>query len=155
MQKTVGDSLTKHVQMVMPEHINSSDRLFGGKLMQWVDMVAGVAARRHAGCEVTTAAIDNLHFIAPAFKDDILQLVGRVTHVGRTSMEVRVDTYAENNDSAPRLINTAFFVMVALTGKGAPCAVPQLLLQTDGEREEHAAAERRREMRKERRIQGF
>ena len=48
-------SRTEHTQIVLKEHINGQNRLFGGRLMEWIDVVAAVAARRHAGHNVTTA----------------------------------------------------------------------------------------------------
>ncbi len=94
--KHVSDSKTEQIQILMPEHINGAGRLFGGQLVEWIDVVAGVVARRHSGCNITTAAIDNLQFKAGAYANDTLVLIGRITHVGRTSMEVRVDTYVED-----------------------------------------------------------
>ena len=96
MEKSVSASRTEQIQILMPEHINGAGRLFGGKLVEWIDVVASVVARRHSGCNVITAAIDNLQFKAGAYVNDTLVLIGRVTHVGRTSMEVRVDTYVES-----------------------------------------------------------
>ena len=64
--KRVEDSRTEQVQILMPEHINGTRRLFGGKLMEWIDVVAAVVARRHSGCEVTTASVDILQVRAAA-----------------------------------------------------------------------------------------
>ena len=64
--KKVSDSKTEQIQILMPEHINGFNRLFGGKLMEWIDVVAAVVARRHSGCNVTTASVDNLQFKAAA-----------------------------------------------------------------------------------------
>lgn len=94
--KRISDSLTTHVEILMPADLNGYNRLFGGRLMQWIDVVAGVVARRHSGCEVTTASVDQLEFQAPAFVNDTIAMEGRITHVGRTSMEVRVDTFVES-----------------------------------------------------------
>lgn len=146
--KRVSDSVATHVEILMPSAMNGYDRLFGGQLMQWIDVVAAVAARRHSGCEVTTACVDNLVFHAPAHVNDTLTLEGRVTWVGRTSMEVRVDTFVEALGGERTLINSAYLVMVALdraTHKPAP--VPPLVLETDAERAEWDAALRRREHR--------
>ena len=92
--KYVRDSLTSHVEILMPAAMNGYERLFGGQLIQWIDVVAAVVARRHSGCEVTTACVDNLVFQAPAHVNDTLYMEGRVTWVGRTSLEVRVDPLA-------------------------------------------------------------
>lgn len=64
--KTVAGSRTEQVQILLPEHINGYNRLFGGRLMQWIDVVAAVVARRHSNRNVTTVSIDNLHFKAAA-----------------------------------------------------------------------------------------
>jgi len=60
------ESFTEHVEIVMYRHTNGSGRLFGGALLQMIDTIGAICARRHAGTEVTTVAIDNLSFKAPA-----------------------------------------------------------------------------------------
>ena len=105
--KKVTDSLTEQIHVVIYPDINGFGRLFGGQLLKWIDEVAGATARRHCGNNATTAAIDNLQFKAGAFINDVLVLTGRVTYVGKTSMEVRVDTYKENPDGTRHPINRA------------------------------------------------
>ena len=65
--KRVADSITTDVEILMPSNLNGYERLFGGQLMQWIDVVAAVAARRHSGHEVTTACVDYLEFLSPAY----------------------------------------------------------------------------------------
>lgn len=153
--KRVEDSLTEQIQILMPEHINGAGRLFGGKLVEWIDVVAGVVARRHSGRNVITAAIDNLQFKEGAYVNSTLVLIGRITHVGRTSMEVRVDTYVEELNGTRRAVNRAYLVLVALDEQERPARVPGLLLESETEREEWAAGERRRELRTRRRQEGY
>lgn len=149
--KRVADSFASHVEILMPGDMNGYGRLFGGKLMQWIDVVAGVVARRHAETEVTTACIDHLEFQAPAHVNDTLTLEGRITYVGTTSMEVRVDTFVEALGGARTRVNRAYFVMVALDpATHRPTAVPPLLLETDEDRAEWAAAQARAQARKAR-----
>lgn len=148
-------SRTEHTQIVLKEHINGQNRLFGGRLMEWIDVVAAVAARRHAGYNVTTASIDTLNFKAPAFINDTIVLVGKVTYAGHTSMEVRVDTYVEALDGERTCINTAYLVLVALDDLGRPTEVPPLLPETDEERAEAEAGLRRTLLRKQRKQECF
>ena len=155
MEKGVAESQTEQIQILMPEHINGAGRLFGGKLVEWIDVVAGVGARRHSGCNVITAAIDNLQFKAGAYVNDTLVLIGRVTHVGHTSMEVRVDTYVESLSGTRSVVNRAYLVLVALDEEGNPTSVPSLRLETESERAEWDAGERRRDLRKIRRLEGY
>lgn len=147
--KKVSESKTEQVHIVMYSDINGFKRLFGGILLQWMDVVAGVAARRHSGCNVTTAAIDNLQFKAPAYANETIVLHGRVTWVGSSSMEVRVDAFTEALDGEKKLINTAYFIVVALDEDEHPVRVPRLICETDEERAEYAAAEQRQAHRRE------
>lgn len=154
-KKRVQDSRTEQVHIVMPSVINGQRRLFGGALMQWIDVVAGVVARRHAGMDVTTAVVDQLSFLAPAHINDTLACVGQITYVGRTSMEVRVDSFVERLDGTRKLVNRAYFVMVAVDPDGNPQRVPGLILETQGEREEWENALKRRQLRDMRRRENI
>ena len=153
--KTVGESRTEQVQIVLPGHSNGDGRLFGGRLMEWIDVVAAVVARRHSGVNVTTAAVDNLQFKAAAHIGDTVLLVGQMTWTGNTSMEVRVDVYVENLGGDKALINQAYLVLVALDEQEQPVEVPGLLLENETERAEWEAGERRRELRSRRRKEGY
>jgi acyl-CoA hydrolase len=153
--KRVSDSVTEQVQILMPSHINGADRLFGGQLVEWIDVVAAVVARRHSGCNVTTAAIDNLQFKAGAFINNTLVLIGRITYVGKTSMEIRVDTYVEDLSGVRKVVNRAYLVLVALDEKGNPSEVPKLILETESERAEWEAGKKRHTLRHKRRREGY
>lgn len=153
--KRVADSRAEQIQILMPEHINGYKRLFGGRLVEWIDIVAGVVARRHSGCNVTTAAIDNLQFEGAAHVNSTVVLLGRITFVGTTSMEVRVDTFVEHLDGTRTQVNRAYLVMVALDEQERPTAVPGLILETDEERAEWEAGQRRNALRKQRRREHF
>jgi acyl-CoA hydrolase len=154
-KKHVEDSKTEQVYMIRSQHINGYGRLFGGYLMQWIDELSVVVSKRHCGCEVTTAAIDNINFKAGAFAGDMVVLVGRLTHVGKTSMEVRVDAYVEDNKGIRRSINRAYVVMVAIDSEGRAVQVPELEIETESERAEWESGKKRYELRKQRRVEGF
>ncbi len=124
--KKRSDSLTEHVQIVMYRHTNGSGRLFGGALLQMIDVVGAICARRHSGTEVTTVAIDNLSFKAPAEINSTLLLVSEVESVGRTSMKVKVSTFVEYLDGRREEINVAHTTFVALDANNHPTVVPLL-----------------------------
>jgi acyl-CoA hydrolase len=153
--KRVTDSITEQAQILMASHINGADRLFGGQLVEWIDVVAAVVARRHSGCNVITAAIDNLQFKAGAYINNTLVLVGRITYVGKTSMEIRVDTYVEDLTGVRKVVNRAYLVMVALDEDGIPVEVPDLILETESERAEWEAGKKRHALRNQRRKEGY
>lgn len=153
--KKVSESMTEQQYLIRPVHMNHYNRLFGGELLRWIDELAGIVARRHCNANITTAAIDNLQFKAPVFAGQMLVLVGKVTYTGSTSMEVRVDTYTEDLDGIRRVINRAYFVMVAIDDNGKPIPVPEIIPETEEQKMEYEAAIKRREMRKQRRQEGF
>lgn len=152
--KKISESATEQVQIIMPEQINGFNRLFGGKLVEWMDVVAAVVARRHSDCNVTTASIDSLHFKAPAYVNDTMVLQGRITYVGNTSMEVRVDAYTEALGGQKQLVNTAYFTLVALDEKERPVRVPRLICETDEDEEEYKAGAKRKEHRQNTTVYG-
>lgn len=90
-KKKVSESRVEQVYQIRPEHLNSAGRLLGGRLMEWIDEVAGLVGIRHSQCNVITASVDNLKFIRGVFQNDLVVLIGNVTYVGNTSMEIRVD----------------------------------------------------------------
>lgn len=153
--KRVSDSMTEQVQIIMNEQINGYGRLFGGRLVEWIDVVAGVVARRHSNCNITTAAIDNLHFKEAARVNQTVVLDGRITYVGKTSMEVRVDTFVEALSGKKTLVNRAYLVMVALDENERPTQVPPLLLETEEEKIEWEAGAKRSALRKQRKLEQF
>ena len=153
--KKVTDSLTEQQYLICPAHINHYGRLFGGQLLKWIDELAGIVAIRHCGSTVTTAAIDNLQFQAPAYTGDMIVLRGQITYVGRSSMEVRVDTYRESLDGQREMINRAYIDMVAINCQGKAVEVPDLCIETQEQRAEYEAAQKRKQMRKQRRQEGF
>ena len=143
--KTVDDSRVETVHLIRPTHLNGADRLFGGILMQWIDEVAVIVAKRHSMSSVTTASVDNLTFLHGAYQNDMVVIKGKMTWVGSTSMEVCVDTYVESPSGERHRINNAHFMMVALDENDKPVKVPKLILQTD---DEHLAWEHGEERRR-------
>ena len=151
LTKTVDDSRVETVHIVRPNHLNGANRLFGGILMQWIDEVAGIVAKRHSMTNVTTAAVDDLTFLRGAYQNDMVVIKGKITWVGTTSMEVCVDTYVENVNKERQWINNAYFVMVALDENDKPVKVPRLALQTEEERRTWEIADERRRLWNQRR----
>ena len=133
-KKSISDSLTESIKSVRYEDINGVNRLFGGRLMEWIDDAAGTAAIRHCGIYVTTACVDTLEFRSPAFLGDIVVIEAEVTYVGKSSLEVRVNSYVEDPASGTRaLINRAFLTEVCVDDDGRPCVVPYGLALTKAE----------------------
>lgn len=150
--KTPSETKSEITQILPYYAINGNGRLLGGFLLNCIDEVATASAKRFCRTKVATAAIDSVDFIAPAFIGELFTATGVVTRAGKTSLEVKVSCYIENDDGTRRLINRAYAVFVALSEDGKPIPVPELLLQTDEEKAEYAAACKRDEERKKRRA---
>lgn len=153
--KKVSESTTEQIYYVRYTHLNSLKRLYGGQLLSWIDEIAGATARRHSGMDAITASIDNLHFKSGAFLNELIVLIGNVTYVGKTSMEIRVDTYREDYDGKRYPINRAYLVMVAIGPDGKPAEVPPLILENVAQEIEWENAIKRKELRKQRKLEGY
>jgi acyl-CoA hydrolase len=133
-------------QIVMPSHTNGeAGMMFGGVMVQWIDVCAGVAAMRHAGGQVVTASIDRLDFLTPVRVGEVVVLSAQVNYVRRTSMEVGCRVETEEMQSRQRRYTTkAYLTFVAVDADGRPRPVPPLELATPDDVRRHADAEQRR-----------
>ena len=155
-KRTIAFSQVENVYVIRYENINPQGRLFGGQLVSWIDEVAGACAGRHTGLPVTTADIDKLTFKRGAFLADRLVLIARMTYVGRTSCEVRVDSYIEDKEGYRHTINRAYLTYVAIDDNGTPIPIPYgLEINTVAEKARWDGAILRRDYRKNRQHMGF
>jgi acyl-CoA hydrolase len=143
MEKYAKESYTEQCQIVFSQHKNGSNRLFGGQLIAWMDVVAAVVCRRHSGYEVTTASIEKIDFSQPAFLNDIIIIAGKLVYVGNSSMHVNVTAYIEKGRERV-LMNSANFVMVAIDNSGNPVKVPALKLTSSEEIKKYKECEEKR-----------
>ena len=155
--KAPRESVVETIKSVRSSDINGYGRLFGGRLMEWIDETAGLAAVMHCNRMVTTAAVDNLQFKAGVSLGEIVVLRAKVTYVGHTSVEVRTDTYVQDVETGIRKsVNRAYLTEVCVDKDGRPVPVPYgLLLETENDRAEYEGAKLRRKYRKLRREEGF
>ena len=134
-------------QIVMPTHTNgAAGVMFGGVMMQWIDVCSGVAAMRHASGGVLTASIDRLDFLSPVHVGEIVVLQAMVNYAGKTSMEVgcRVET-EDMRTGTRRYVTKAYLTFVAVDAHGKPRPVPPLELVTEDDHRRNAAAELRKQ----------
>ncbi len=145
--KKPSDSLTINTEMVLPNDTNHVGNLFGGKLLQWVDITAAIAAQRHCGRVVVTAAINHVSFDNPIKQNQVVTLEAKVSRAFTSSMEIYVDVFVENPVSGARTkCNEAILTFVAIDQNGAPLPVPELIPETDLEKKRFDAALRRRQL---------
>ena len=144
MIKKASDSYTESVHILNLGTMNGYSRLFGGRLMEWIDVTAAVVARRHSCTNVTTVCVNKLEFKEPAFANDLVVLTGKIVYTGRTSMDILVRSYVEKLDGHRSLINSAYVTMVAIDENDRPTPVPQIEPEGDEERREWELAKARR-----------
>ncbi len=150
--KTPAETRSEITQILPYYTINGNGRLLGSFLLNCIDEVATACAKRFCRTKVATVAIDSVDFIAPAFLGELFTATGVVTRAGKTSLEVKVLCFVENDDGTQRLINRAYSVFVALSDDGKPIPVPELILTNDEEKEEYERACKRDAERRKRRA---
>ncbi len=142
---TVAATRVETAQAVLPGHTNAMGTLFGGIVMQWIDVAAAIAASRHAGGPVVTASMDRLHFLRPVRLEEFVIVRAEVSHAAHTSMEVEVDVLSENPWTGERAATThALLTFVAIDENGQPRPVPALVTETASERRRFREAAKRR-----------
>ena len=111
--------------LAMPADANAAGDIFGGWVMAQMDLACGIRAAERARGRVVTAAVKEMSFAAPMKIGDTLSIYTEVTRIGRTSMTLKVEAWAQRYLSHTiEKVTDAEFVMVALDGDGKPTPVP-------------------------------
>ena len=146
--RTVAESRSERSEIIFPADANALGNLFGGRLMQYIDLVGAMAASRHARAITVTASMDHLEFVAPVRVGDLLILKASVNRAFRTSMEVGVKAMVEDvRQNRLRHVSSAYLTYVAVDMDGGRLVVPQVVPETDHQKRRFEDAGRRREMR--------
>lgn len=149
--KTVAESATEMVQIVLPNDTNMLGNLLGGTLMHWIDIVGAIVANRHSRKPIVTASMEGLDFLVPVKLGFLVILKAHMNYAGKSSMEVGVDVYSENGLTGERVhTSSAILTYVAIDFNGKPVPVPKLVLTTDEERRRSQEALERKQRRLER-----
>src|SRR6187397_2031217 len=86
---------------MLPSDANPLGNVFGGMILKYVDLLAGLVAKRHAGhANIVTASIDSMTFLKPVYIGNALILKARINYVKRSSMEAEVKIVAEDLNSS-------------------------------------------------------
>ena len=96
IKRTVAESQSERSEIIFPADSNALGNLFGGRLMQYIDLVGAMAASRHARAITVTASMDHLDFVAPVHVGNLLILRASVNRAFRTSMEIGVKAMVED-----------------------------------------------------------
>ena len=135
-------------EIVLPNDTNGLGNLMGGRLLHWMDICAAISAQRHANAVCVTAAVDSVDFDCPIRQGEVVILESQVNRTFRSSMEVEINVWAEDNRAQTRRkCNRAFFTFVSIGEDGRPRPVPPIHPETEEEQERFEQAARRREFR--------
>jgi len=146
--RPVSESQSERSEIIFPNDANAIGNLFGGRLMQFIDLVGAMAASRHARAFTVTASMDHLDFVAPVKVGDLLILKSSVNRAYRTSMEVGVKAMVEDiREGRLRHVSSAYLTFVAVDATGKRIEVPQVTPETEHQKRRFEDAGRRREMR--------
>jgi acyl-CoA hydrolase len=147
-KRKVRDSQVEMTQLVLPNDTNQLGNLLGGRLMEWMDIAAAIAAQRHSNRICVTIAVDNLVFHHPIKLGEVVTLRASVNRVFGTSLEVGVQVQAENQLTGEKKIsNTAYLTFVAVDGYNKPLRIPEVHPETAAERRRYKEAMARRLLR--------
>jgi len=148
--KTISESRVEMVEVVLPNDANPLGNILGGKVMHLIDIAGAIVAHRHTRNVVVTVSVDNLDFVHPIRVGQLIILRAHVTRAFRTSVEVAVKVYLEDQlTGEQRQTSSAFVTYVALDAEGQPVRVPPVIALTPEEKYEYREALIRRRHRLE------
>ncbi len=149
VNRTVSETQSERTEVIFPNDANAIGNLFGGKLMQLIDVVGAISAARHARAIVVTASMDHLDFIAPVKVGEFLILKASVNRAFKTSMEVGVKAMVEDvlGNTGTRHIASAYLTYVAVDRLGKKMDVPAVIPETVHQKRRYEDAANRRAMR--------
>lgn len=148
LTRCVSESQSERSEIIFPADTNPIGALFGGRLLQFIDLTGAMAASRHARAFTVTASMDHIDFVTPVRVGELLILKSSVNRAFRTSMEVGVKAMVEDIEKQQlRHVASAYITFVAVDRAGQGLVVPQLELETDHQRRRYEDAGRRRDMR--------
>ena len=147
-KKTVANSRVRMNEVVMPNDTNPLGNLMGGRLMYWMDICAAISAQRHCNRNVVTVAADSVEFKDGITKGEVVVIEGEVTRTFTSSMEIAMQVWAENLRTGDRRLCTrSFYTFVSVDADGKPIPVPEIIPETELEKERYRQAEERRAFR--------
>ena len=142
--KSIKESTVIMHELVLPNDTNVLGNVHGGRVMCLMDICAAMSAYKHARQPVVTASVDQLDFLAPAKKGDILILKSSVNYAHRTSMEIGVRIDAESPFTGEvRHTATAYLTFVAIDKNNKPSVISKIKPETDDEKRRYDRAKKR------------
>lgn len=145
--KTPSESLTVLTDVVLPGETNPLNNLFGGELLARMDRAASITARRHSRRICVTASVNNVAFNRAIPLGSVVTVEAKVSRAFSSSMEIFIDVWIEDRESGVKTkANEAIYTFVAVDETGRPVAVPEIIPETELEKQRYDAALRRKQL---------
>ncbi|MDR2222650.1 MAG: acyl-CoA thioesterase [Flavobacteriaceae bacterium] len=145
--KLVSESTTLMTDLVLPGETNPLNNMFGGELLARMDRAAGITARRHSRRICVTASVNHVAFNRPIPLGSVVTVEAKVSRAFNTSMEIYLDVWIEDRESGTkRKANEAIYTFVAVDDTGNPVSIPEVIAETDVEKERYIGALRRKQL---------
>src|SRR2546430_3402997 len=143
--RSINDTVTEMVQWVFPEHAGAPGQIHGGRMMQWIATVGNMAAARVARGQCLLGAMDDIDFLHAVKVGEIAVLRAQVEAIGRCSIEVGVQVFAENLTSGQRTMTlNSHLVFVKVDEQLKPTPVPTAIAPKGADEEALVAAAQER-----------
>ena len=140
-------SLTILTDLVLPSETNPLNNLFGGELLARMDRAASITARRHSRRVAVTASVNHVAFNRAIPLGSVVTIEAKITRSFKSSMEIYIDVWIEDRESGNKTkANEAIYTFVAVDDSGIPVEVPQVIPETDLEKQRFEAALRRKQL---------
>jgi len=153
LAKPVSETRVTMSKVMEPTDANFLGKVFGGSILSMLDLVAYATASRFAGNICVTASFDRVDFHEPIEVGELVTCEGFVSFVGRTSVEVTTEVYAESVfEGKRRHTNTSRVTMVAIKD-GKPVPVPALICESHDDKVRFLEGKVRREIRASQRTE--
>ncbi|MAB48773.1 MAG: acyl-CoA thioesterase [Flavobacteriaceae bacterium] len=145
--RTAFQSKTVVTDLVLPSETNPLNNLFGGELLARMDRAASISARRHSRRVAVTASVNHVAFNRSIPLGSVVTVEAKVSRAFTTSMEVYLDVWIEDRETGESIkANEAIYTFVAVDETGRPVRIPELVPETELEKERYDAALRRKQL---------
>jgi len=145
--KSPKESLTVLTDIVLPGETNPLGNLFGGELLARMDRACSISARRHSRRIVVTASVNHVAFNKAIPLGSVVTIEAKVSRAFKSSMEVYVDVWIEDRESQQRTkVNEGIYTFVAVDTTGTPVTIPQIIPETELEKQRYESALRRKQL---------
>lgn len=146
-KRTPESTLAINTEIVLPNDTNTLGNLMGGKLLHWMDVIAAISAHRLCKRVCVTASVNNVSFNQPIKLGDIVTLRAKVSRSFSSSMEIFIDVFVEDRATSEKIkVNEAIYTFVAVDQMGNTIHVPEIVPETDEEKQRFDGALRRRQL---------